>query len=88
MGYASRMKPIRPSIRRLQEDFAARLACKRMLDRLRGGRPKQAPIGIDLSNSEPWPREEDSLAGDWLIASEITADIAQWTARSTVSSEA
>jgi hypothetical protein len=88
MGYAFPMKPIRPSIRRLQEDFAARLARKRMIDRIREGRPKRTPLGIDLSNSEPWPREEDSLAGDWLIASEITADIARWTARSTVSSEA
>ncbi|GAA5484355.1 hypothetical protein [Haloferula sargassicola] len=80
------IKPIRPSIRRLQEDFAARLARQRMLERIRAGRPKRDSKGIDLSNSEPWPRSEDSLAGDWEIAKDIAMDIEKWTRRSTASS--
>ncbi|MCW1921453.1 hypothetical protein OKA05_02745 [Luteolibacter arcticus] len=77
----------RPSIRRLQEDFAARLARKRLRERIAAGRkgPLVKPA-VDLSNSEPWLANPDSLADDWQIAQQVAKDIERWGPQATASS--
>jgi hypothetical protein len=77
----------RPSIRRLQEDFAARLARKRMLEKIaerRGG--PSVKSAIDLSNSEPWLAHTSCLADDWFIAQQVTKDVEKWGPQATASS--
>lgn len=77
----------RPSIRRLQEDFAARLARKRMLEKIaeRRGGPSNKPA-IDLSNSEPWMARPNCLADDWHIAQQVAKDVETWGPQATASS--
>lgn len=78
----------RPSIRRLQEDFAARLARKRMRERIAARRtePLIKPI-IELSNSEPWLENPNSWADDWFIAQQVAKDANRWGPRATASSD-
>jgi hypothetical protein len=62
-----------PPIRRLQEDFARRLALKRMSDRL-GPRP---PSTI-TDNSVPWMEHPDSVSDLWFIASQVNERVEAW----------
>jgi hypothetical protein len=62
-----------PSIRRLQEDFAARLARRRMLNKL-GPRTKSNIT----DNSEPWLKNPDSVADDWYIACKVNERVEAW----------
>ncbi len=74
------MKPYRPSIRRLQEDFAQRLARKRMLERARaraGDTPTKRP-DIDMDNSEPWLRNPNCIADYIYIAKKVTECVEIW----------
>ncbi|MES2439665.1 MAG: hypothetical protein V4584_11385 [Verrucomicrobiota bacterium] len=57
-----------PSIRRLQEDFAARIA-RRKYTAGRGPRP---PKGKITDNSEPWLANPDSVSDDWYIACKVS----------------
>lgn len=67
-----------PPIRRLQEDFARRLALKRMM---RG--KKSGPKTI-TDNSEPWLANPDGVADYWYIASMVNQRVEEWKARQTV----
>ena len=69
-----------PSIRRLQEDFAARLAHRRMLA-ARGPRPPKG--GIIMDNSEPWLRNPDSISDDWYIACKVNERVEAWKLQQT-----
>ncbi|MEO8614018.1 MAG: hypothetical protein ABI600_02670 [Luteolibacter sp.] len=71
-----------PSIRRLQEDFAARLARRRMLAS-RGPRPPKSKI---TDNSEPWLRNPDSISDDWYIACKVNERVEAWKLQQTASS--
>lgn len=62
-----------PPIRRLQEDFAARLARKRML--ARKDRPPKSKI---TDNSVPWMENPDSIADFWYIACRVNATVEAW----------
>lgn len=77
----------RPSIRQLQEDFAARLARKRMLEKIAERRvtPARKPA-IDLSNSEPWIARTTCLADDWYVAQQVAKDVETWGPQATASS--
>jgi hypothetical protein len=64
-----------PSIRRLQEDFAARVARRKYIA-ARGPRP---PKGQITDNSEPWLKHPDSISDDWYIACKVSERVAKWT---------
>lgn len=64
-----------PPIRRLQLDFAARLARKRMLV----GRPRLPKTIMD--NSEPWMENPDSVADYIEIADRIRKSEILWLSR-------
>jgi hypothetical protein len=57
-----------PPIRRLQEEFAMRIA-RRKYAKARGPRPEKSKI--DMDNSEPWMRNPDSVADYWYIACKV-----------------
>ncbi len=68
-----------PSIRRLQEDFAARLARKRMLEK-RGPRPEKSKI---TDNSVPWMDNPDSISDYLYIASQVNKRVEAWKQQQT-----
>ena len=73
------MKPYRPSIRRLQLEFAQRLAHKRMTAKLREKNPN--PTKTITDNSVPWLENPDSI-GDFLeISRLVRASELQWRER-------
>lgn len=76
----------RPSIRRLQLDFAARVARKIMLERREraGTRPPKSKI---TDNSEPWLENPDSVADYWFIATQVNKAVEKWGPRPTASSD-
>lgn len=71
-----------PSIRRLQEDFAARVA-RRKYTAARGPRPAPSKI---TDNSVPWLENPNSVADYWYIASKVNERVESWKALQTVSS--
>lgn len=79
VAYPSPMPGYRPSIRSLQEDFARRVARKKMLERIRARRsePYVKPP-FDMDNSEPWLEIHDSFAADWFVAVQVTKSVAKW----------
>ncbi|MGB6222701.1 hypothetical protein [Haloferula sp.] len=68
------MEPYRPSIRRLQLEFAQRLARARMLRKLREKNPN--PNKAITDNSEPW-LENPSTIGDFLEISRLVGESAK-----------
>ena len=79
------MKPYRPSIRRLQLEFAQRLARRRMLRKLREKNPH--PDKTINDNSEPWLPNPSSIEDYWYIAQRVNERVEQWGPRPTPSSE-
>ena len=77
-------KGYRPSIRRLQLDFAARLARKRMLEGIRKNQP--AAEKTITGNSVPWLENPDSVADYWYIACQVNKTVEKWTPPPTASS--
>ena len=77
-------KAYRPSIRRLQLDFAARLARKRMLAGIRKNHPAAAKT--ITGNSVPWLENPDSVADYWYIACQVNKTVEKWTPPPTASS--
>lgn len=71
-----------PSIRRLQEDFAARIARRKYIA-ARGPRP---PKGNITDNSEPWLANPDSISDDWYIACKVNERVNAWKHLQTISS--
>lgn len=71
-----------PPIRRLQENFAARIARARYT---RGKSPKTPKLNL-ADNSEPWVPNPDSLAGDWEIACKVSDRVEVWNPQATASS--
>lgn len=71
-----------PPIRRLQEDFAARIARRKYIA-ARGPRP---PKGKITDNSEPWLANPDSVSDDWYIACKVNERVETWKHLLTVSS--
>jgi len=69
-----------PSIRRLQEDFAARVARRKTMA-ARGPRPPKSKI---TDNSEPWLANPDSVSDDWYIACKVNERVEAWTLQQTV----
>ena len=63
-----------PSIRRLQEDFAARLARRRMMAN-RG--PRSPKSGI-TDNSVPWLENPNSVADYLYIARKVNETVEAW----------
>jgi hypothetical protein len=78
------VKPYRPSIHRLQLEFAQRLARKRMHQNLRKTNP--APQKTITDNSEPWLKKPDSFADYWFIADQINQVVEKWRPQATTSS--
>jgi len=74
-------KGYRPSIRRLQEDWAFRLRMERLRKKL-GPKP---PTRI-TDNSEPWIQNPSSVAEYWEIARSVNALVEKWGPRPTSSS--
>lgn len=72
-------KPYRPSIRSLQEDFARRLALKRMRERARKGKPPLKKVIMD--NSEPWMENPSSVADYLEIARLVDEHTRLWRSR-------
>ncbi|MEO5916285.1 MAG: hypothetical protein ABIS50_18750 [Luteolibacter sp.] len=72
-----------PSIRRLQEDFAARVA-RRKYTAARGPRPPKSKI---TDNSEPWLKNPDSVSEDWYIACRVNERVEAWKLQQTVLSD-
>ncbi len=72
-----------PSIRRLQEDFAARVARNKYIA-ARGPRPPKSKI---TDNSEPWLKNPDSVADDWHIATKVNERVELWKPRPTTLSD-
>jgi hypothetical protein len=70
-----------PPIRRLQEDFAARLARRRLMA-ARGPRPPKSMI---TDNSVPWLEQPNSVADLWYIASKVNERVETWQRKQTVS---
>lgn len=66
-----------PPIRRLQEDFAARIA-RRKYTAARGPRP---PKGKITDNSEPWLRNPDSISDYMEISAKVQASENLWLQR-------
>ena len=75
------MKPYRPSIRRLQLDFAQRLARKRMLAKIREKNPH--PDKKIMDNSEPWLRDPRSVEDYWYIAQQVNERVKKWGPQAT-----
>ena len=63
-----------PPIRRLQEDFAARIARRKYIA-ARGPRP---PKGKITDNSEPWLANPNSVSDDWYIACKVNERVSAW----------
>jgi hypothetical protein len=72
-----------PPIRRLQEDFAARIARRKYMA-ARGPRPPKSKI--DMDNSVPWLANPDSVADDWFIACKVNERLESWKRHLTPSS--
>lgn len=72
-----------PPIRRLQEDFARRLALRKMLN-ARGPRPEKPKI--DMDNSEPWMKNPNSVADFLEISRRIQESETLWLSRFKTSS--
>ena len=66
-----------PSIRRLQEDFAARIARRKYIA-ARGPRP---PKGKITDNSEPWLANPDSVSDYLEISSRVKQSETLWLQR-------
>jgi len=66
-----------PSIRRLQEDFAARVARRKYLA-ARGPRP---PKGQITDNSEPWLQHPDSISDYLEISLRVQESETLWLSR-------
>jgi len=66
-----------PPIRRLQEEFAARIARRRYT---RGKSPKPPKLAL-ADNSEPWIANPDSLADFLEISSRVEESEALWRYR-------
>ena len=66
-----------PPIRRLQEEFAARIARRRYAR----GKGAKAPKLALADNSEPWIANPDSVADDWEIACKVSDRVALWNPR-------
>lgn len=64
-----------PPIRRLQEEFAMRIA-RRKYTAARGPRPEKSKI---TDNSEPWLKNPDSIADDWYIACKVNERVEAWS---------
>lgn len=77
--------PYRPSIRRLQEEWAQRLARQRMLERARQGRPPGPKTITD--NSVPWLENPNSVADYIEISNRIRESEAAWRSQSGLSSD-
>lgn len=71
-----------PPIRRLQEEFAARIARQRYT---RAKSPKSPKLQL-ADNSEPWLKYPDSIADDWTIACKVSERVKQWNPQPTSSS--
>lgn len=67
-----------PPIRRLQEEFAMRIA-RRKYANSRGPRPEKSKI--DMDNSEPWMRNPDSVADYLEISRRIQESETLWLSR-------
>lgn len=78
----SGMKPYRPSIRRLQEEWAMRVA-RQVMKRRR----KPAPPSKITDNSVPWMEDPQSLADYWFIAENVNKCVRQWGPQATISSD-
>jgi len=72
-----------PPIRRLQEDFAARVARRKYIA-ARGPRPPKSKI---TDNSEPWLKNPDSISDDWYIACKVSERVEAWTPQPTTLSD-
>ena len=75
MGYPSSVAfpQYRIPIRRLQEEWASRIARERMRRR----RPHVPPSKI-TDNSEPWIKNPSSVAEFWEIACRVNETVAKW----------
>lgn len=71
-----------PPIRRLQEEFAMRIA-RRKYTAARGPRPEKS--GIDMDNSEPWMKNPDSISDYWYIACKVNERVETWNLKQTFS---
>jgi len=69
-----------PPIRRLQEEFAMRIA-RRKYTAARGPRPEKS--GIDMDNSEPWMKNPDSISDYWYIACKVNKRVETWNLKQT-----
>jgi hypothetical protein len=76
------MKPYRPSIRRLQEDWARRVA--RQVTRRRR---KPVPPSKITDNSVPWVENPRTVADFWSIAERVNNCVKQWGPPPTSSSD-
>jgi hypothetical protein len=74
-----KLKPYRPSIRSLQEDFARRIALRRMKKRAEKG---AAPVAKAIAdNSEPWLPDPDSVSDFLEIARMADKHTRTWQSR-------
>jgi hypothetical protein len=71
----------RPSLKRLQEEWAFRLRMER-LRKTRGPKPSTKIEG----NSEPWIAKPSSVAEFWEIAQQVNALTEKWGRQPTTSS--
>lgn len=70
-----------PSIRRLQEDFSARIARRKYMRAM-----KRSPLKTIPDNSVPWLENPDSVADYWEIACKVNERVELWKPRPTSSS--
>ncbi len=77
------MKPYRPSIRSLQEDWARRISHQLMRKRRRR---HVAPSKI-TDNSVPWMENPRSVADYWFIAENVNQTVLKWRPQATNSSD-
>ncbi|MEO0018303.1 MAG: hypothetical protein RLZZ522_1586 [Verrucomicrobiota bacterium] len=79
-GHASvpavKLTQYHPSIRRLQEDFSARIARRKYMRAM-----KRSPHKTITDNSEPWLKNPDSVADFWEIARCVKESETQWLSR-------
>jgi hypothetical protein len=66
-----------PPIRRLQEEFAARIARRRYT---RGNGPRSPKLALG-DNSEPWIAHPDSVADCIEISNRVKESAARWQSR-------
>jgi hypothetical protein len=71
-----------PPIRRLQEDFAARIARRKYM----AARGPRASKGKITDNSEPWLANPNSVSDYWYIACKVNERVEAWTRLQTNSS--